>query len=100
MDVRRGFPTSRNVDVAAARRAAADEHGVEFFSQQRAHRVDAAAAAKLNALVDDVADFFVDYAVGKSKLRNLRAHHAARLGVAVENHAFIAQRRKIARDGQ
>src|SRR5690349_1630569 len=40
MNVRRGLAATRNVDVAPARRTAADEHRVEWFRQQRAHRID------------------------------------------------------------
>ena len=50
--------------------------------------------------VEDVADFLVDHAVGQPELRNLRAHHAAGRGVAVEHDALVAERREIARDGQ
>ena len=58
------------------------------------------AAAELDAAVEDVAHLLVDDAIGQPELGDLRAHHAAGLRVAVENDAFVAERREIARDGQ
>ena len=63
-------------------------------------RVDARAAAELDAEVEDVADLLVDHRVGQAELRDLRAHHAAGLRVAVEHDAVVAERREIARDGE
>src|SRR6185312_3366354 len=37
---------------------------------------------------------------GQAEARDLRAHHAAAVGVAVEDHALIPEREEIARDGQ
>ena len=100
VDVRRRFLAARNVEVAAARRAAADEHRVPSAFEQRAHAVDALSGAKLDAEVEHVAHFLVDHRVGQAELGNLRAHHAAGLRIAVEHDAFVAERREIARDRQ
>ena len=43
------FVAARDVEVAPARRAAADEDRVVAFGQQRLHRIDALAAAELDA---------------------------------------------------
>src|SRR6185436_19822326 len=100
VNVLRRFLASGDVEVASTRRAAADEHGVVALLQQRLHRIDALAAAELDAEVEDVAALLVDHAVGQPELRDLRAHHAAGLRIAVEHDAFVAERREIARDGQ
>ena len=58
------------------------------------------AAAEFDAQAEHVADLLVDHGIGQAEFRNLRADHAARLGIAVEHDAFVAQRRQIARHGQ
>ena len=98
MDVGGGFLAAGNVEVAAARRAGADEDRVEALAEQLLHAVDVLAAAELDAEVEDVAALLVDHAVGQAELRNLRADHAAGALVAVEHDAFIAERREVARD--
>ena len=60
MDVLGRFLAAGNVEVAAARRAGADEDRVVVFGQQRLHAVDAFAAAEFDAEVEDVAAFLVD----------------------------------------
>ena len=104
MDIGRSLGAPGDVQVTAARRAAADEHRVPLFRcigrDQLRQRIDAGATAELDAAVEDVTHFLVDDAIGKPELGNLRAHHAAGLRVAVENDAFVAERREIARDGQ
>ena len=44
VDVLRGFAAARDVEVATARRAAADEHRVEALGEQRLHAVDSCPA--------------------------------------------------------
>ena len=100
VDVLGRFLAAGNVEVAAARRAGADEDRVPAFRQQRLQAVDALAAAEFDAEIEDVAAFLVDHVVGQAEFRDLRAHHAAGFGVAVEHHALIAERREIARDGE
>ena len=100
VDVRRRFAASGNVEVAPARRAAADEHGVPAFGEQLLHAVDALAAAEFDAEIEHVADFLVDHGIGKAELGYLRADHAAGARVAVEDHAFVAERRQVARHRQ
>ena len=60
----------------------------------------ASAAAKLDALVEDVPDLLVDHAIGQAELRDLRTHHPAGLWIGVEDHAFVAERREVARHRQ
>ena len=77
MDVLGRFLAAGDVEVAAARRAGADEDRVPAFRQQRLHAVDALAAAEFDAEVEDVAAFLVDDGVGQAEFRDLRADHAA-----------------------
>ena len=61
VDVLAGFLAAGNVELAAARRAGADEDRVEVLRQQRLHAVDALAALELDAEVEDVVGFLVDH---------------------------------------
>ena len=47
-----------------------------------------------------VAGLLVDHLLGQAKARDLRADHAAGLGVAVEHDDLVAERRQVARDRQ
>ena len=100
VNVRRAFLAPGNVEVAAARRAGADENRVVVFGEQRFQAVDALARAEIDAEVEDVADFFVDHRFGQTEARDLRADHAAGAAVAVEHRDVVAERREIARDGE
>src|SRR6266550_5373923 len=100
MNVLARFDAAGNRDIASARRAAADKHCIELLLEQRTHRVDACAAAKVYPLIQNVADFLIDHAVGQAELRNLRAHHAAALKVSVEDDALVAKRREITHNSQ
>ncbi len=95
---RRG--ASRHLEVAPARRAAADEHRVEALAQHAAHRLDALAAAEGDAEVEHALRLLVDHRLGQAELRDLRAHEAAGLGFAVEHRNVVAQRRQVSRHGQ
>jgi hypothetical protein len=95
-----GFLATRDVELAAAWCTAADEHRIESFGQQRLHRADVLTTAKLDAQVQDVADFFVDHLLGQAEARHLRAHEATGLLVAVEHRDRVALRRQVARHGQ
>ena len=79
MDVGGGFLAAGNVEVAAARRAGADEDRVVAFGEQRLQAVDALAAAELDAEVEDVVALLVDHRFGQAEFRDLRADHAAGL---------------------
>src|SRR5690606_26548993 len=83
-----------------SRRAGADEDRVVILVQQRLQAVDALAAAEVDSEIEDISAFLVDDGIRQAKLRNLGAHHAAGLRIAVEHHAFIAERRKVARNGE
>ena len=71
------FAAPRNVEVAPARRAAADENRVVAFADQALEAVDAPFGDELAAGRQSVADLLVDHLVGQAKLRDLAAHHAA-----------------------
>ena len=89
-----------NVEVAPARRAAADEDRVVAFAHQRLQAVDAPLGDELTASRQSVADLLVDHFVGQAELRNLAAHHAAGARVGIEHDDLVAERGQIARDGQ
>src|SRR5690606_12673965 len=59
VDVRGRLPPAGQVEVAPARRAAADEDRVVAFVEQRLHRVDAGAGAEIDAEVEHVAGLLV-----------------------------------------
>src|SRR5208282_1827332 len=100
MDVLSRFVATGDVEVAAARRAAADENRVKPFGQQRLHAVDALAADKGDAEIEDVVAFLVDHAFRQAEFRNLRAHHAAGRRVQVKHDAVVTHRREVARHGE
>src|SRR5688572_22524704 len=100
MNVFRRLLASGNVEIAPPRRAGADENRVVFLVEHVPQAVDVGSPAKLDADVQDVADFFVYYRFGKSELRNLGANHAAGLPVAVEDRDLVAKRRQVARNGK
>src|SRR5499426_3744304 len=100
MDVAGGFPAAGNVEVAAPRRAAADEDRVKVLGEQGLEALDALAADELDAEIEDVAALLVDYRVGQAEFWDLRAHHAAGLRVGIEHHAGVAERRQVAGHGE
>ena len=100
MDVGGRFLAAGNLELAAARRAGADEDRVVILGEQLLHAVDALAALELDAEVEDVVGFLVDHRIRQAEFRNLRPHHAAGLGVGIEHGAVIAERREIARHRQ
>src|SRR5207245_11730086 len=97
MDVRRRFLAAGNVELAAARRARTDEDRIPALRQQRLEAVDALAAVKFDAEIEDIVAFLVDDRFRQTDARNLRADHASRLGVLVEPHALLAAAREEGR---
>ena len=95
-----GFLAAGNVELAAARRAGADEDRVVVLGEQLLQAVDALAGLELDAEVEDVIGFLVDHRIRQPEFRNLAAHHAAGLGVGIEHGAVIAERREVARHGE
>ena len=100
VDVVPGFLAPGDRQVAAARRARADEDGVPVLAEEGAQRVDPRAATKLDAELEHVAGLLVDHFLGQAKARDLGTDHAAGLGVAVEDDELVAERRQIARHRQ
>ena len=90
-----------DVEVAAARRAGADEDGVVAFREHRLEAVDALAEARLDAAhAEDVADLLVDHRFGQAEARDLAADHAAAARLRIVDDELVAERREVARDGQ
>jgi hypothetical protein len=99
VDVRRALLASRNLEVAAARRARADEDGVVAFGHQRLHGIDPA-MLEVHAEIEDVVDLFVDHLERQPEARDLRPDHAAGARVLVEHRHVVAERREVARHGE
>jgi hypothetical protein len=68
VDVGRGFLAPGRSRVAPARRARADEHGVEALGEELLQRIDAVPAAEVHAEVEHVAHLLVDHALGQAEL--------------------------------
>src|SRR3954467_9884270 len=100
MDVGGGFLAAGDVELAAARRAGADEDRVVILVEQLLQAVDAMPALEFDAEVEDVIGLLVDDGVRQAELWNLAAHHAAGLGIGIEYGAVIAERREVARHRQ
>src|SRR5436309_2898900 len=100
MNICGGFLAPGNVQVATAGRARADEDRVPILRQQRFEAVHTTAAAKLNAEIEDVIAFLVDNGFREAEPRDLRADHAARFRVLIEDNAMVAERSEVARHCQ
>src|SRR5262249_13717593 len=96
------FLAARNVQIAAARCAAADEDGVVAFAfvEQCFQTVDANAPAKLDAEIEDVAHFLVDHGLRQPELGDLAADHPSSLRVAVVDDALVTERSQISGNSQ
>ena len=100
MDVGGGFLAAGKLELAPARRAGADEDRVPAPGHEGLEAVDALAAHELDAEIEDVVALFVDDGFRQPEARDLRADHAAGLGVLVEHGAVIADGGEIAGDGE
>src|SRR6266850_7579919 len=100
MDVVGCHLAARNVEIASPRRATADENRIPIVGQQRLEATDEFPETGFHPHVEDQVDLLVGDRFGQAKARDLRAHHAAALGVAVEKHTVVAERQQIACDGQ
>ena len=100
MDMLCRFPPAGQIEIAPARRARADEDGIVAFGEQLLHRIDTRIAAEVDTEIEYVADFLVDHFLGQTEARHLRAHKSAALFLGLEHGHVIAERHKIARDGQ
>src|SRR5260370_35019654 len=98
MNVGGGFLAAGQLELAPARGAGADENRIPIPRQQPLEAVDALAALKLDADIENIVALFVDDGFRQPEARNLRADHPAGLGVLVEHGAVIAERGEIARD--
>ena len=99
VDVLRALFAPRDIEVAAARRAGADEDRVVALGHQRLHRIDFSLLER-DAEVEDVVHFLVDHFLRQAEARDLRPDHAAGARVLVEHGDFVAERREVARHGE
>src|ERR1700722_11387855 len=100
MNVACRFAAPGDVEIASARRAAADENRVVAFAHEALETVDAPLGDELTASGQSVADLFVDDFIGQTELWNLAPHHAAGARVGIKHDDLVADRGKITRDGQ
>src|ERR1700746_421779 len=100
MNVGGGFLAAGKLELAPARRAGAGEDRVPIPGHERLEAVDALAAHEFDTEIENVVALLVDDGFRQAEARNLRADHAARLGVLGEHRAVIAERDEIARDGE
>ncbi len=100
MDVCRRFLAAGYVEVAAARRAGADEDRVVPLRQQCLQAAHAFVQPCRDAEAKNIAHLFVDHLLRQAEARDLGADHAAGLGVVVIDHDLVADRRKVACDGE
>ncbi len=100
MDVAGCFLASGDFEIASSRRSATDEYRIPIVRQQRLQAADEFPEAGLDIHVEDQVDLFVGDRFRQAEARDLCPHHAAALGVAVEQHAVIAERHQIARDSK
>ncbi len=91
---------ARQIEIAPARRAAADEDRIEFFREQRLHAADRGAEARLDAKIEDIAHLLVDHRLGQAEFGDLAADHAPRRAQGIEQHDLVALGGEIARDGE
>ena len=85
-----GLVTAGDVELLPLRRAAADEHRIEPFAEQRLHARDGRVVAHLDAHVEDHVHFLVEHHGRQAEGRDVDPHQATRRGVLLEDHAFIA----------
>ena len=101
VDVRGRFLAAGNFEVAAARRAGADEDRVPVLGQQRLEAVDARAAAELDAEIEDVVALPRRSSIPAGGICGICVRiMPPALRILVEHDAVIAERREIARDRQ
>ena len=87
-------------EIPSARCAGADENRVIPFVEQALHRIDADTAAQFRAKREYVAGFLVDHFFGQAESWDLRADHAARLWILVEQNDLVSERGKVAGDSE
>src|SRR5690606_27915228 len=91
VDVGRRLLPAGNVEIPSARCAGADEYRVVALFEQPLQAVDALAEPQLDAELGDVADFLVDHLFGQTEAGDLRADHAAALGLLVVADQLVAE---------
>ena len=95
-----GIVTAGQIQLFAARRAGADEDGVEIPGEQCLHALDGRVVADIDAHVKNLVDLVHQHRVRQAKSRDVGAHQPAGLGVFLEDHHFVAQRHQIVGDGE
>ena len=96
-----GLVPARQIELLAFRRAAADEHRVEFLRvDQRLQARDRRVVFHRDAHVHDVADLFVEHLFGEAEGGDVDAHQAARARPFLEDGALVTQRHQVVRHGE
>ncbi len=95
VDPRRRFLAPRQIQILAARRARADEDGVEPRPEQRLEALHRRAVPNLHPHVDDHGDLFVEHRGRQTEAGDVGPHEPARPGVLLEHHDLVAERHQI-----
>src|SRR5256885_8802338 len=77
VDVLRALLAPGEVEVAAARRARADEQGIVTLGHQLLHRIDLYPAFEFDSDIEDITHLLVNHFERQAEARDLRPDHAA-----------------------
>ena len=95
-----GIVAPGNVEILTARRARADEDGIEACGEQRLHAGDRRVVMNLDAAVENHVDLFVEDVFRQPERRNVRPHQTAGLVELLEDLDLIAERQQVIGDGE
>src|SRR6266446_1793792 len=99
VDVLRALLAPGEVEVAAARRARADEERVVALAHQFLHGRYFSMYER-DPQIEDVAHLLVDHLERQAEARDLRPDHAAGARILVEDGDLVAERSEVARHGE
>src|SRR5947207_2575701 len=99
VDVLRAVLAPGEVELAAARRARADEQSFITLAHQFLHG-SYFSLQERNPQIEDIANFLVNHFERQAEARDLRPDHAASARILVEDGDLIAERREVARHGE
>src|SRR5687768_7339891 len=101
MDIGCSLLTSGQIEITAAWRPGADEYRVVILGEDTGEAIDALPETCLDATyAENIADLFVDHRLRQAEARDLATDHAAAARLRIVKDDLIAERRKVAGDGQ
>src|SRR6056300_1108173 len=92
--------TTRQLQVLAFRCTSANEYGIETIIEQFFHAVDSMVELQVDAHVEDVSDFLINYIGRQSERWDVGAHEAAGRIESLEYRDFIPERTQVIGNGQ